>query len=315
MDVLTDVLETVRARAACSGRVDALAPWGMEFAEGEAARFHVVLEGSLILQAEPVGTLALHKGDLVALPHGDRHVLSDTADSPVLPLEEWKRRAGNQDGVRGALPIGGVGARTALWSGRIEFEDGRGNPLLSVLPRVIVLRGEWSRSVQSLEPTLGMLASESISGRPGAQTIVSRLADVIFVQIVRGYLATLGSEGTGWLAALSDPQVGAALAWVHREPARDWTVQELAQRVAMSRSAFAARFTRMVGEPPLHYVTRWRMQKAASLLREGRSTIAQIAESVGYESEAAFSKAFKRAVGSAPGAYRRAARPDLDAAA
>ena len=117
------------------------------------------------------------------------------------------------------------------------------------------------------------------------------------------------------LTPYADAQVGAALSLVHQSPEQNWTVQELAQRVAMSRSAFAARFTRMVGEPPLHYVTRWRMQKAASLLRDGQSTIAQIAEAVGYDSEAAFSKAFKRALGAAPGAYRRAARPRfLDAA-
>jgi AraC-like DNA-binding protein len=160
------------------------------------------------------------------------------------------------------------------------------------------------------------LACETSSERPGAQTVVSRLADVIFIQIVRGHLASLGGQGTGWLAALADPQVGAALSLLHRSPETAWTVQALAQHVAMSRSAFAARFTRLVGDPPLHYLTRWRMQKAAGLLREGHSTIAQVAEAVGYDSEAAFSKAFKRAQGAAPGAYRRASRPQsyLDAA-
>jgi AraC-like DNA-binding protein len=312
MDVLTDVLQTVRARAACSGRLEASAPWGLALHEGEDARFHVVLEGRLWLRMGDGELMQLERGDLVAIPHGDAHELIDSPVSPTRPFADVLRERRE----RGVVRFGGGGAGASFWSGRIEFEDRRSNPLLSVLPRVMLLRGELARSVHWLEPTLAILSCESASDRPGAQTVVSRLADVIFIQIVRGHLATLGREGTGWLAALADAQVGAALALVHQSPEQNWTVQELAQRVAMSRSAFAARFTRMVGEPPLHYVTRWRMQKAASLLRDGQATIAQIAEAVGYDSEAAFSKAFKRALGTAPGAYRRAARPRsyLDAA-
>jgi len=308
MDVLTDVLQTVRARAACSGRLEAAAPWGLEVPAGEYARFHVILDGKAWLRppapAEPVELVG---GDLVALPHGDAHILSDSPTGPAQPLDEVLTT--EPPGVEKSYRISGPGPRTTLVSGRIEFEGRRGNPLLSVLPAVMVLKGELARSVDWLEPTLRILASEMASDRPGAQTVVSRLADVIFIQIVRGHLAGRGPEATGWLAALGDTQIGAALSLVHQNPERDWTVQELAHQVAMSRSAFAARFTRLVGEPPLSYVTRWRMQKAASLLREGNSTIAQIAESVGYDSEAAFSKAFKRALGSAPGAYRRASRP------
>jgi AraC-like DNA-binding protein len=311
MDVLTDVLQTVRARAACSGRIEATAPWGFDIPASEQARFHVVLEGRACLRLHDGTVFELERGDLVAVPHGDGHALLDTSESPSIPIGEMLRHR-----ERGHLRIGGGGARASLWSGRIEFEDRRGNPLLAVLPQVIVLRGELARTVQWLEPTLAILSCESASERPGAQTVVSRLADVIFIQIVRGHLATLGRDGTGWLAALADPQVGAALALVHQDPRSNWTVQELAQRVAMSRSAFAARFTKLVREPPLHYVTRWRMLKAASLLRDGQSTIAQIAEAVGYDSEAAFSKAFKRALGVAPGAYRRGARlPSLRDAA
>ena len=138
--------------------------------------------------------------------------------------------------------------------------------------------------------------------------VVSRLADILFVQIVRGYLATLGGDGHGWLRALADPKIGAALSLIHQRPERTWTVGGLATRVNMSRSAFALRFTQTVGEPPLRYVTRWRMQKAAGLLRQGRAPLAEIASRVGYDSEAAFSKAFKRCIGCAPGAYRRSAR-------
>jgi AraC-like DNA-binding protein len=162
---------------------------------------------------------------------------------------------------------------------------------------------------------LQFIAWEVAAGKPGAHTVVSRLADILFIQIVRGYLAGLPEDATGWLGALKDQQIGAALTLIHQNPERDWTVLALAEQVAMSRSAFAARFNRIVGEPPLHYLTRWRMQKAAGLLREGQASLAEIAEQVGYDSEAAFSKAFKRAIGSAPGAYRRAARDGASAAA
>ncbi len=312
MDVLTDVLETLRVRAACSGRVEGFAPWGIDVPASEFAWFHVILEGRAVLTLDGEEPLELFAGDLVALPHGRGHVLLDGEGASTRPMQRL-----TADGCpRGTSRLGGEGARSAVWSGRIEFEDRRSNPLLAVLPNVITLRGELARQVRWLEPTLAMLACESASERPGAQTVVSRLADVIFIQIVRGHLAKLGREGTGWLASLADAQVGGALALVHQNPERNWTVQELAQRVAMSRSAFAARFTRLVGEPPLHYVTRWRMQKAASLLRDGQASIAQVAEAVGYDSEAAFSKAFKRALGTAPGAYRRSGRlrPVLDAA-
>jgi len=214
-----------------------------------------------------------------------------------------------------SITVGSGGAQATLVTGSFHFEDRRNNPLLSVLPNLIVLPGEMSRNVHWLEPTLKFIACEAASGRPGAQTVVSRLADVLFIQIVRGYLATLPPGASGWLGALGDAQIGAALGLIHQSPELDWTVQSLAARVAMSRSAFASRFARLVGEPPLAYVTRWRMQKAAGLLRQSSATLADIAERVGYDSEAAFSKAFKRTVGSAPGAYRRAAKATIIAAA
>lgn len=311
MDVLTDVLQTVRVKTACYGRLEAGAPWGLRVPAGEDAKFHVVLEGNCWLDVEGTPSVALSAGDLVALPHGHEHTLSDASGAQMTPLESvlscsQSERTGDSIMRR----IGGAGPQTILVSGRISFEDRRNNPLLAVLPPVIPLLGEAGRAVPWLESTLKFIACEASSGRPGAQTVISRLADILFIQIVRGHLAQLNEANNvpGWLGALSEPQIGAALSLVHQRPEQSWTVASLAQRVGMSRSAFASRFTRLVGEPPLHYVTRWRMQKAAGLLREGRATLAEIAEQVGYESETAFSKAFKRAVGSSPGAYRRAAR-------
>jgi AraC family transcriptional regulator, alkane utilization regulator len=313
-DVLTDVLETVRVGAACYGRVEAAAPWGIGVdADEEYAKFHVVLAGDCWLEVVGHDPIHLNGGDLVALPHGHAHTLRDAQQSPIRPLRELITVSSGK--CQPSISTGGDGASATLVTGSFHFEDRRNNPLLSVLPPVIVLPGELSRNVHWLEPTLKFIACEAASGRPGAQTVVSRLADVLFIQIVRGYLATLPPGASGWLGALGDTQIGSALGLIHQSPELDWTVQSLAARVAMSRSAFASRFARLVGEPPLSYVTRWRMQKAAGLLRQSSATLADIAERVGYDSEAAFSKAFKRAVGSAPGAYRRAAKATVDAAA
>jgi len=325
MDVLTDVLETVRVVAACYGRLEATAPWGIRVRPGEDAKFHVVLEGHARLVVDGVDEpIELSAGDIVALPHGHAHSLiddpsltaslADDAGVTAQPLEELL--VCRPRGDNSVLRVGGGGQSSTIVSGRFRFEDRRNNPLLSVLPPVITLRGEMGKSVRWLEPTLRFIACEAQSGRPGSQTVIARLADVLFIQIVRGHLASLPVNGSGWLGALADAQIGAALGHIHQNPEQDWTVQSLASKVAMSRSAFASRFMRLVGEPPLSYVTRWRMQKAAGMLRDGKQTLAEVAAQVGYDSEAAFSKAFKRAVGSAPGAYRRSLRtPGLEVAA
>ncbi len=247
-DVLTDVLETVRVGAACYGRLEASAPWGISVeADEQDAKFHVVLSGECWLEVDGQEPVHLHGGDLVALPHGHAHALRDTPSSPIRPLSELITVSGK---CQPSITTGGDGAPATLVTGSFHFEDRRNNPLLSVLPPVIVLPGELSRSVHWLEPTLKFIACEAQSGRPGAQTVVSRLADVLFIQIVRGYLATLPTGASGWLGALGDAQIGAALGFIHQSPELDWTVQSLAAKVAMSRSAFASRFARLVGEPP-----------------------------------------------------------------
>ena len=308
MDVLTDVLNTVRVSAACQGRLELGAPWGVQVPAGEYSKFHVVIEGRGMLElegeAEPI---LLEEGDLIALPHGDGHVIRDSPRTLARPMEELFRSNG-QASCGGAVRLPGTGPTTSLVCGRLQFEDPRNHPVLSVLPRVVHLRSAEGRAIPWLESTLRFIACESSSDRPGADTVVNRLADILFIQIVRGYLASTPNDSRGWLRALTDPQIGSSLGIIHAEPEQSWTVATLASKVGMSRSTFAGRFSELVGEPPLHYITRWRMQKAAALLREGRATLADIADRVGYDSEAAFSKAFKRWIGSAPGAYRRASR-------
>ncbi len=306
VDVLTDVLETIRVSSVCYGRVELGAPWGVQVRGGEAASFHVLLRGNCWLEVEGMEPVALTSGDLFALPHGHAHVLRDAMTTEPVPLSDLI--AGSPQTLGGALRVGGGGPTSTLVCGCFHFEDRKNNPLLSVLPPLVMVKGEDGRAVQWLEPTLQFMACEAASGRPGSKTVISRLADVLFIQIVRAFLASTPESHRGWLRALTEPQIGTALSLIHQNPNHGWTVANLAAKVGMSRSTFAGRFVEFVGEPPLHYVTRWRMQKAAALLREGSKTLADIADRVGYESEAAFSKAFKRWVGAAPGAYRKAAR-------
>ena len=306
MDVLTDVLETLRARGACYARIAAAAPWGLEMPAGDIAVFHLVLEGSCLLRMEGHDDVALEGGDLVAIPHGLPHELVSERSARSVRITDLIEKSGKHGPL--TLDIGGRGERAVFVCGKIVFEDPAGHPLLAALPRVVLLRGGATSLVDWLDPTLRFIASEAASTRPGAQTVVSRLADILFVQIVRAHLTTVAPGASGWLGALADAQIGAALGLIHENPGRGWTVQSLAASAGMSRSAFAVRFNRLVGEPPLHYLTRWRMQKAQRLLRDGRASLSTVAASVGYDSEAAFSKAFKRAVGAAPGTYRRQQR-------
>ena len=235
-------------------------------------------------------------------------MLCDDRRTPAVPIAEACRQpAGARPPCQpgGIFHYGGGGALTTIIGGCFAVEDAEPVRLISALPAVIHVKGDRGTPVQWLEASLHFVASEMAAGQPGAQTVVSRLADILFVHAVRAYLAESGQDAKGWLRGLLDPQIGHALALIHQRPEAPWTVQSLATAVGMSRSAFASRFSELVEEPPLAYLTRWRMHKASRLLAGGTSGIGEVASRVGYEAEAAFSKAFKRWVGHAPGAYRR----------
>ncbi len=203
---------------------------------------------------------------------------------------------------------GGGGAGTTLVCGAVRFDHPAARSLVELLPATIHLTEPGTdRDAQWVPATLRMMAAEAARLRPGGETVLTRLADVLVIQAIRAWLEADPGGHTGWLGALRDSQIGPALAAVHRDPARDWTVAELASRCAMSRSAFAARFTALVGEPVMQYVTRWRMQTALHELGTGGRTVAELAGRLGYRSEAAFSRAFKRVIGIAPGAARQRA--------
>lgn len=305
-DVLTAVLDALRLRSRIFCRSELKAPWGMALKRSDYAHFHVVERGGAWLQIEGSEPVALAGGDLVVVPHGSGHTLTDSPGTRARPLAEM---AGQRPGEGGCVVMrgGGEGAETHLVCGSFRFERREAHPLVDLLPPLIHLRPVETPAAEWLEATLRFLAWETREAKPGTETIVSRLTDVILVQVLRAWIESLPEGRGGWMGALRDPRVGAALALVHRSPERDWTNASLAGSVGMSRSRFAARFTALVGEPPLAYVSRWRLETAAGLLQDGSLGLGEIAARVGYESEAAFSKAFRRRFGTPPGAFRRRA--------
>lgn len=307
MDVLSDVLESTHVRSVVSGRLELSAPWGLHSTgDSNAMGFFVVTRGAFWLEMEGHAPLQVAGGDFVLVRKSIPHAMRDDLKTPTRPFTEMLAQCPNMARCQpgGVFQFGGGGAVTTLVGGKFEIEDASDNPLLAALPPVIHIRGDGSSTVQWLQSTLQFIAAEMASGMPGTETVVNRLADILLVQAVRAHLAEK-TERAGWLKALVDPQIGQALAAIHQRPDAPWTVETLAAEVAMSRSSFAARFAALVEEPPLTYLTRWRMARATRLLRSGSVTIAEVAGRVGYEAEAAFSKAFKRWTGRPPGAFRR----------
>lgn len=294
-------------------------PWGLSFAPetgGEAANatFHMVLSGAGCLVTVPGGdSVSLAPGDFVLLPHSPFHLLTDKRRTQATPLESAVSR-----GVITPddwLCFGGAGAETKTLCGNLFYggeaknaPEALSHPLLRALPPMIVLRGENGEPVPWLPATLEFLRCETTNGRPGFQSVVSRLAEILFIQAVRAHLSSsdLGCTRANYLRALADGRIAPVLLAMHKHPANAWTVANLAEMCYLSRSAFAQEFTERVGVPPLTYLTQWRLFLAGRFLRGGeRMTLAEVAARVGYGSEAALSKVFKQHVGVTPGDYRK----------
>lgn len=304
MDVLTSVLDTLRFRSSLYCRVEIGAPWGLAFTPTPVATFHVVEQGQCWLRLDDDETVtALGSGDLVLLAHGTGHQISDRPETPP----QVQIHLGQDDPPEPELRcyVGGQ-ATTTLLCGVFALDQPASYPLLALLPRLIHLRGAHETQTPGLEQTLRFLASEVSGDRLGRASLTRRLTDMLFIQMIRAWTEQYPVQARGWLAALQDPQIGVALGLMHAAPGQAWTVKSLAATVHMSRAAFAARFARLVGEPPLRYLRRWRMQKAIELLRQREQQIAAVAAAVGYGSEVSFSQVFKREIGLAPHHYRRA---------
>ncbi|MFD9857810.1 AraC family transcriptional regulator [Streptomyces alboflavus] len=306
MDVLTEALSSMRTGRPASVRTLGRAPWGLRLPPVAGAGFHVVLSGTCWLvpleNAPHLAPVALTEGDVVFLRDGRGHIL---ADDPATPAVEEQPEQFSAGPVLGTLTIGGDGPQTSLLCGNYHLDQGRPHPLVGQLPEIIHLPTGNGRHAE-LSAAVQLLKVELDSPRIGSAGIVPALIDSLLLYILRAWLEEQGpASARGWAAALGDRAVAPALSAIHQTPAAPWTVQSLAQRVGLSRAAFARRFTHLVGEPPMAYLTRWRMTTAATLLRETQAPLTTIAARTGYSSEYAFAKAFKREHGKAPGHYRR----------
>jgi AraC-like DNA-binding protein len=315
-DVLSDVLRAVRLTGAVYFDFELSSPW---VAEAPASRviapqvmpgaqrvieYHVVARGSGWGHAVGHEPLRLREGDLILFPQGDAHVLSSAPGMRAEPdLKVF---------ARGSTPLplvyelgGGGPERSRIICGFLGLDERPYNPLLAALPPVIHLSPSPAvPESSSLAMLLNMALRESGAGRAGAENVLARLSELMFVEAVRLYVETLPAAEAGWLSGLRDTVIGQALAALHGEPREEWTVEKLARLAGVSRSVLAERFTELVGQPPMQYLALWRMQLASRLLMEGEQ-IAATADAVGYESEAAFSRAFKKLVGQSPAAWRR----------
>jgi AraC-like DNA-binding protein len=307
-DVLSDILRSMGLSSVLFGRVELGAPWLLRLPERPLFSFYVVARGGAWLtlegEREP---LTLTAGDVALLPGRRAHQLRDPSGRRVAA-----QHTAFHDCTTAAAPrvtrLGGDGPKTELVGGAFRFAEPAPHPLLASLPPQLHLRADDPAASPWLAATVHLLVAESGSPGPGSALLLERLMEVLLVQALRRHAVTIGGCSKGGLRALVDPPIAAALERIHGVPSAAWTVESLATAVGLSRSGFAARFSAQVGEPPLTYLARWRMTKAAEQLRDGRDSIAAVAARFGYESEAAFHRAFKRWEGLAPGAYRRARR-------
>ena len=316
-DVLSDVLRAVRLNGAVYFDFELSSPWVAEAPPSRAIaatvmpgadrviEYHLIARGSCWGHAIGQEPAQLHEGDLIIFPQGDPHVLSSAPGMRAVPDMSVFARGSTPLPLVHEMGGGGID-RTRVVCCFMGCDERPFNPLLSALPSVIHLRAaDASATVGWLTTVINIAVNESRSGREGGENVLARLAELMFVEAIRRHLETLGAVENGWLAGLRDPVVGQALARLHGEPTAEWTVESLARAVGASRSVLAERFTEMVGHPPMQYLTLWRMQLASRQLIDG-GQVAEVAGAVGYESEAAFSRAFKKVVGQSPATWRRA---------
>jgi AraC-like DNA-binding protein len=303
-DPLGEALHFLRVTGSFYCRSELTAPWGLTMPTWpDCLWFHIVTAGRCRLDVDGAEPRMLQPGDLALVPHGQGHVLGSGADVITPDVMGLEHEFQNRYAI---LRHGGGGAATTLVCGAVRLDHPAAHLILPLLPMVIHVEPSGSPQAEWMQSTLRLVAAEAAEMRPGGEAVITRLSDILVIQALRTWIQTDPAAQRGWLGALRDRQIGRAITLIHRDPARAWTVASLANELAMSRSAFAARFTELVDEPAMRYVTRWRMQTARTLLAEDGVTVAEIASRLGYQSEAAFSRAFKRITGVPPGTVARA---------
>ncbi len=305
-EVFAEVVDRFRSSTLVFGHLDLGAPWGLQFeaAAHQHAQLYVLREGTARLELENKDVVTLTGGDVALVFAAGTHSLRDREHSPVVSLNKHTCWQSNR---ASPIRLGSTGARTSLVVGAFDFGRDRQTPLLDELPPIVHIAGDDPDVPESLAAAVRGVLDESAAHRPGSSVILGRLFDVLFVHALRTAVQRRSFPKQA-LRAISDPMIGRALRRIHERPAAPWTLDTLARDVGLSRSAFAARFRTLVGEAPLEYVTRWRMQRAAELLRESDLAMIEVAERVGYGSEAAFTRAFKRREGVSPAGFRRTSR-------
>ena len=335
MDVLSDVLRVVRLSGAVFFTADFSSPWAIESPMPDKLAsavvpqaecivlFHILVDGACEVVCAQHPMVTMEAGDVVVFPRGDQHVMRSHATATTTPLTSVYSPRKHDEPPQ--LSFGGGGQTSRFVCGYLNC-DQRFSPLVEALPTMLLVRsrGDYSAidaideggsrpttvpqgSGTWLGTTLKFTVNEARAARPGNAAILGRLTELMFVEILREYMQRLPADQGGWLAGLNDPHVGKALRLMHADPARDWTVDELAREAAVSRSVLAQRFTDLVGDAPMRYLSNWRMQLAKEMMRDGACNIQEVAARVGYDSEAAFNRAFKRATGSPPAAWRKGA--------
>jgi AraC-like DNA-binding protein len=314
MDPITDIFRTMHVTAFGLHRLEATAPWGVR-QENQAeenvtpagkkepptdlAHFAMLSRGNCWLSVDGIAKpIPLTGGDCFLVAKGTSIVLRD--GPRTRPMATFREIGASANG--NVALYGGGGAPTTIVCGSLSFDRASLKPISQLLPSFILMKADEARTL-ALHNTVQALASEMAEQAPGSEVVATRLAEVLFIQVLRAHIASEPKRNQGWLRAVFDPQIGAALAAFHDRVSAPWTVESLSEAAGVSRSAFAVRFKDLLGQTPLEYVTEWRMQKAMHLLEPRDKKLIDVARSVGYESDAAFSKAFKRVVGANPGEY------------
>jgi AraC-like DNA-binding protein len=302
-DPLGETLHMLRLNGSLYCRSELTAPWGIDMPSFDGYMiFHVVTSGHCWLEIEGEEPRLLQQGSLTLVPHGNGHCIRSSPGARAMPLFDIpvERISDRYEVMR----FGGDGDLTQLTCGVVSFDQLAGQQLVAQLPEVLQI-DSWDEEEDSwLQSTLRFISREARELRPGGETVITHLADILIIQAIRTWIDQAPEADQGWLAALRDKQVGRALAAIHREPEKDWTVDSLAREVGMSRSGFSARFTSLVGESAKRYLTQWRMQLARAQLQQTSDSLSVLADRLGYQSEAAFCRAFKRVYGVPPGSFR-----------
>ena len=317
MDALSDVLRVIRLSGGVFLEAEFTAPWCVsgKIASSDCKPFleaprhviatHFVAAGCMQLRPDNSDAIEVRAGEIVLLPHNSAHAFGSELTPTPVPVREVIQVP--KEGGLGRIVHGGGGGITRLLCGFLG-SDTPFSPLLSALPPVLKLNVRSTASGAWIESSFRFAASQIAAGHLGSTIVITKLSELLFVEAVSQFVASLPAERRGWLAGLRDPQIGRALSMLHARPTEAWTAEALALEVGMSRSSFADRFSSVVGQPPMQYLALWRMHMAAQSLREGRRSVAQVGASIGYESEAAFSRAFRRQFGESPGSWRKASR-------